>query len=129
MSREIDKKSRIGAEIWKAADKQGLTKQDFAKKMGISRQTLDNWIGGVDPGFENVQLASTILDTYFGRKPPDRPFKEEIFEGEYLGVHKRIWEQMELDRITDRQERVKNGDSLRSLSDTLARAVSRLTNS
>lgn len=58
----MDEKLTVGKRIFEAAKNQGFTKADFSKKMGIVRQTLDNWISGqTSPDQNELERASKIL--------------------------------------------------------------------
>lgn len=116
MSSKMDEKSSIGKRIWQEAEKQGFTKVDFAKKMGISRQTLDNWIEGAStPDYNEVELASKILDVIFWKQ---RSFKDEIFEGEYIGMHKRVWTTIEKGTDNDNKLLITLAETLKNLTST-----------
>jgi transcriptional regulator with XRE-family HTH domain len=59
----LDKKLTIGLRIWQIADSKGITKAAFSKKLDISRQTFDNWIGGkTTPDHNDLLRASKLLD-------------------------------------------------------------------
>lgn len=103
MSNKLDKIFPIGAKIWQAAENQGYKKQDFAKKMNVSRGTLDNWIKDItSPSYEEVELASKILGVQISQGQ-QRSFRDEIFEGDYIGLHKRVWTQIENSMNHDRE--------------------------
>lgn len=53
----------IGKAISQFIDNKHITKKDFALKVGISRQTLDNWIKGVtSPDHSELTKMSKIMD-------------------------------------------------------------------
>jgi len=47
-------------------------------------------------------------------------FRDEIFEGDYIGLHKRVWNQIELGMIHDRE-------IMKTLANSLAEAVKQLS--
>lgn len=127
MSRKLDEKISIGKRIWQEAEKQQLTKADFSKKMDISRQTLDNWINGDSaPDYYKLELASKILGVAFWPESPPRSFKDEIFEGDYIGMHKKVWATIEHGIYHEREEAVKKTAQLDRLTVVLDRAVQKL---
>jgi transcriptional regulator with XRE-family HTH domain len=109
----LDEKSQIGKKIWQEAERQNFTKVAFSKKMGISRQTLDNWIDGTSPTYDEVQKASKILGIQFGQA---NSFKDQIFEGEYIGMHKRVWTNIENGSINDRKLLLSLAETLKNLT-------------
>lgn len=53
----------LGKKIAQVLEDKKVTKKSFSSKMGISRQTLDNWINGdTFPTSEDLQKMSKILD-------------------------------------------------------------------
>lgn len=119
MPNKLDNILTIGAKIWHYANSQAFTKTDFAKKMGISRTTLDNWINGeTNPDYDKVQLASKILGIEFGNEPHQRSFRDEIFEGDYIGMHKRVWGQLEGSMDNDRKLLLSLAEALRNLTNS-----------
>jgi transcriptional regulator with XRE-family HTH domain len=96
--------SAIGKEILQAIENQRLTKKYVYTKMGISRGTLDNWISGATaPGLSELQQLRKILDINVQRGHHERSFRDEIFEGDYIGLHKRVWDQLEKSMNSDRE--------------------------
>lgn len=99
MSRKNDKISPLGKRILEAIEEQGLTKTSLCQKMDISRSTLYSWISGATaPDSNEVQLLYRILNI----NQQERSFRDEIFEGDYIGLHRRVWEEFEKSRKSDR---------------------------
>lgn len=118
MSNKLNTILTIGARIWHYANSQGFTKIDFAKKMGISRTTLDNWINGkTNPDYQEVEMASKLLGVQFGNEQR-RSFRDEIFEGDYVGMHKRVWSQLEGSMDNDRKLLLSLAETLRNLTNS-----------
>lgn len=89
-------------------DNKEFTKTSLHKKIGVSRETLDNYLKGkTSPTTEDVKKMSKILGESFGKETP-RTFRDEIFEGDYIGMHKRVWDRLE--KTMDRLEKSLDGD-------------------
>lgn len=101
MSNKIDKISPLGKKILKALKDQRLRKKDIYDKMGISRGTLDNWISGATaPDHNQVELMFKILGIVSATVPS---FRDEIFEGDYIGLHKLVWAELAENMKTQRE--------------------------
>lgn len=69
---------KIGYRIWQVAKSKGFTKGKFAVAMGITRQTLANWIKSANvPDYVNIQKASNLLGFRFDDSKIDVTFAEE----------------------------------------------------
>lgn len=116
MSNKIDKISPLGKKILKALKDQRLRKKDIYDKMGISRGTLDNWISGATaPDHNQVELMFKILGIVSAVVPS---FRDEIFEGDYIGMHKRVWSQHEENMKTHRELLKTFSETIKSLVGT-----------
>lgn len=101
MSNKIDKISPLGKRILEQIKSQRLTKKHVYDKMGISRGTLNNWISGATaPDHNELEKMLKILG--ISAQHP-KPFWDEIREGEYIGMHNRVWAQHELTMETQRE--------------------------
>lgn len=49
-------------------------------------------------------------------KTSGKSFKDEIFEGEYMGVHKRIWGQLEGAMVNDRKLLISLAETINKLT-------------
>jgi transcriptional regulator with XRE-family HTH domain len=133
MSNKIDKISPLGKKILKALEDQRLRKKDIYDRMGISRGTLDNWISGATaPDHDKLEQMFRILD--IKQEGQAQPFKHLIFEGDYVGLHKRAWDQLEETLAQNRELLTSvagNNNQLvisnSQLADTLSKLVNNLT--
>lgn len=101
MSNKTDKISPLGKRILERIRSQRLTKKYVYDSMKISRGTLDNWISGTTaPDHNELELMFKILGIDVKPQPS---FRDEIFEGEYIGMHKRVWTEHELTMATHRE--------------------------
>lgn len=99
-------------------DNKEFTKTSLHKKIGVSRETLDNYLKGkTSPTTEDVKKMSKILGESFGKEIP-RTFRDEIFEGDYIGIHKRVWEQLEGSMNNDRKLLLSLADTLKNLTNS-----------
>jgi transcriptional regulator with XRE-family HTH domain len=104
MSRKNDKISLIGQEILQAIEKQHITKTDLCKKMDISRSTLYSWINGATaPDHNELQTLYKILNIRTEQLNPVRLMKDIIEDGNYIGMHKRVYDQLEENWATNRE--------------------------
>jgi transcriptional regulator with XRE-family HTH domain len=75
----LDENITIGLKIWQIAESQGYKKQDFARKMNISRTTLDSWIeGNSEPRYSDVMNMSKILGHDFNPETALREAEKNI---------------------------------------------------
>lgn len=118
----------------------GHSAPDVIKGTGVSKQKYYAYeAGNYEPSPEIVDQLAAFLkvprEMFYKikvtatdlRGSNGRSFKDEIFEGDYLGVHKKIWSEMELDKSAMRQALITNSETNRNLSDSLAKAVNKLT--
>jgi transcriptional regulator with XRE-family HTH domain len=107
--------SAIGKEILHAIESQRLTKKYVYEKMGISRGTLDNWISGVTaPGHAELQAIYQILN--IGVKNKQQSFRDIIEDKDYIGMHKRVYDQLEENYATNRELLRQAMETIRSLA-------------
>lgn len=88
MSRKMDMNF---SDVWQCAESQGISKIKLAKHLGVSRQTLDNYIKGIaDPGISLFRKACKFVGIDM-----DGNVKDFMQSEDYFGIHKRVWEKME----------------------------------
>lgn len=91
-------------------ESKGLNQDDLAPKIGRARQTIVTWEGKPKVKIEidvavklakvlDVPIEDLTKDKTFQKKPS---FRDEIFEGDYIGMHKRVWTEHELTMATHR---------------------------
>lgn len=111
-------------------DEKGYSKTDFAKMVGISRQTISGWRGKPVIKMKKkdaervvkalgVSLDRILIDKTSSSKEgkaSNKSFKDEIFEGDYMGVHKRIWIQLEGAMVNDRKLLISLAETLNNLT-------------
>lgn len=111
----MDNKVNITEKIWQEADRQRYTKAAFAAAVGISRQTLDNWINGVStPSTNSLTEMSKILGIIVASDGSIAYTNKGalVFQDGYIGMHERVWSTVE--RVLDR-----DGATLNLLSETI----------
>lgn len=94
-----------------------FTKTALHKKIGVSRETLYNYLERkTSPTAEEILEMSKKL----GIKTEQRSFQDEIFHGDYVGVHKEVWKSYKDGWDHDRA-------IMTTLANSLADAVTKLT--
>lgn len=100
-------------DVFKELVRQRGKQVDVAKALGISSQRLGNYLRGrAIPtdiitkwkrvyGDDLLKLCETKESTIVSRGIDS--FRDEIFEGDYIGMHKRVWLQHELTMATHRE--------------------------
>lgn len=99
-----------GARLKAIREEKGVNQEDLSPKIGRSRQTIVTWEGKSKVKIELtianklVKALDISLDDLTKDKTLNnsRSFRDEIFEGDYIGLHKRVWEQMEANNILHR---------------------------
>jgi transcriptional regulator with XRE-family HTH domain len=122
----LDEKFTIGKKILQLAKYKAFTKIDFAKKMGVSRQTLDNWVNGLtSPNHNDMVLAAKILDvsiselTGIGSHQPDEStMKDSIIQAQTTTIG-------HLEKRID--DLARNNQELLAVSRTLRLSIEALT--
>lgn len=92
MSNKKYKISELGKEILQGIKNQHITKTNLALQMEITRATLYNWISG-DTAPDHNELTKLYKILNIGAQ--NASFRHQIFEGDYIGMHKRAWDQFE----------------------------------
>jgi transcriptional regulator with XRE-family HTH domain len=115
MSNKLTTISALGKEILQAIENQRLTKKYVYSKLGISRGTLDNWIfGATAPDHQELQKVYNLLNINVQKHT--RTMRDIIDDGDYIGMHKRVYDQLEENWATNRELLRQAMDTIRSLT-------------
>lgn len=89
-------------------DSEDTDQGKIAKLLGKTRQTINAWTKRASVEVtkaEAEKLAKALkvsLQDLTDENGGGRSFRDEIFEGDYIGLHKKVWEQMEANMILHR---------------------------
>lgn len=97
-------------DIKKTLKKVGMTQKDFAEKIGLSRPTLDAYIGLYEKGSEIPKERYNII---FNR----------LFEDEYVSADQFIKKLKQIEQLLDRDQKYGIGDLSASASDSISSVV------
>jgi DNA-binding XRE family transcriptional regulator len=98
-----------GARLASFREKKGLDQGQLGAFIGKSRQTINTWEGkekikmkllDAEKVAKALQITVKVLT---GEKSEQPSFRDEIFEGDYIGLHKRVWTQLEANMILHRE--------------------------
>src|ERR687898_414432 len=107
--------SNLGREITQALEKQRLTKKWLYAKMGISRGTLDNWISGATaPDHNQLQEMYNFLGIGVHTEKQVRSMRDVIEDQSYIAMHKRVYDQLEENWVTNRELLKQAMDTIKS---------------
>lgn len=100
-------------------DSKHFTKVALCAKIGITRETLDNYLEGkTSPTTKGVEKMSKKLGEVRLPVENSRSFRDEIFEGDYIGLHKRVWAQLEGSMQNDRVLLLTLAETLKNLTNS-----------
>jgi transcriptional regulator with XRE-family HTH domain len=115
MSNKSTSFSQIGKEILQALEDQRLTKKFLYEKLDISRGTLDNWIYGITtPDHNEVQKIYDLL--HINVQKHTRTMRDIIEDENYIGMHKRVYDQLEENWLTNRDLLRQAMETIRNLT-------------
>lgn len=86
-----------------------ITQGTVAELLGKQRPTINAWTkkAAVDVTEKEAEKLAKLLKVSLhdltGNDTTTKSFKDEIFEGDYIGLHKRVWDQMEANMILHRE--------------------------
>ena len=90
-----------GARLATLREKKGIDQGQLGDIIDKSRQTVNTWEGKEKIKMrlldaEKVAKALQVtLKVLTGEKTEQPSFRDEIFEGDYIGMHKRVWTAVE----------------------------------
>lgn len=121
--------------------KHGGKKTNIARKLGLkpdgkpiySSQLLGQYESGeikdAKPAFYwawKEKMGDDIESLMKGKRKNESSFRHEIFEGDYVGLHKLAWDEFKLTRKVEREALMKITQSNNNLSETIAEMVKNL---
>lgn len=93
--------NKFSENVYKLRKKSGLTQEDMAERMEVSRQTISNWETGVaqptlDKAIEISELFSVSIDELIGKKRAEKEVKtSEVLKklmGSYVTIRQKVSE-------------------------------------
>lgn len=87
---------------------EGMTQGRVAEVIGKTRPTINAWTkkNEVEVTKEEAEKLAKLLKVSLHDLTglsTEKSFRDEIFEGDYIGLHKKVWEQMEANMVLHRE--------------------------
>jgi hypothetical protein len=103
----------------------GGNQAEIARKIGFKSQTFGNYLKGRKLPLELIEAWKRVYkedlqdladEINVSRETNQRSFRDEIFEGDYIGMHKRVYDQLEENYATNRELLRQAMETIRSLA-------------
>lgn len=111
----------LGEKLTRIRNESGYDQAQLADEIGVSRQTINTWEGKttikltLDKAEKLAKVLKAPLHFLTDDKTLNQNFWDEIREGEYIGMHQRVWAQHEITMEKQREWLDKLIDSLANL--------------